>query len=80
MIDDLGKEHPSESSVEQLMEIVDARYKNERPTVYTTNLRPDDLYRRIADAGGKDIADALISRIHGTSDVVTMAAKDYRMR
>ena len=80
VIDDLGKEHGSEWSLEKLLEIVDARYSAKLPTVYTANMKIDDLHQRMIKSGGRDTADALMSRIRGTSDVINVVAADYRMR
>jgi DNA replication protein DnaC len=59
IIDDLGMEKPSDWTGERISGLFDARWSEERPTVVTTNLAPDDLaahlgqytYSRLAGAG-----------------------------
>ena len=47
VLDDLGGEKPSEWTAERLYLIVNERWLNQRPTVATTNLAPDDLKEAI---------------------------------
>ena len=56
-IDDLGAEHRTEWVLEQLYTIINTRYEDERSTVITSNLEPDEL----ADQLGERI----VSRLEG---------------
>jgi len=49
VLDDLGAEKGTEWAVAKLDELVDHRYLNRLKTVFTTNLRLEDLPPRIAD-------------------------------
>ena len=56
VIDDLGMERSSEFALEQVLSVIDSRYRSKRPMIVTTNLtlqelkRPDDLaHKRIFD-------------------------------
>ncbi len=43
VFDDLGVERNSHFAKEKLFEIVDARYRSGKPSIFTTNLTPDEL-------------------------------------
>ena len=43
LIDDFGIERQSEYTLEQIYNLIDARYKSGKPTIITTNLTPDQL-------------------------------------
>ena len=56
VIDDLGVERDSGYAAEQVYNVIDARYRSEKPLIVTTNLTMDDLempqsmqYKRIYD-------------------------------
>lgn len=50
VLDDLGKEKPSEWARERLFIVVNQRYENRRSTVVTTNLSPEVLSERLGEA------------------------------
>jgi DNA replication protein DnaC len=72
LLDDLGVEKPSEFVLQSLYMIVDNRYKNEKHTVFTSNL---DL-SAIADR----IGDRIASRITEMCKVIKLTGKDRRLR
>lgn len=43
ILDDLGSEKPSDWTKTQFHGLIDYRYSNYRPTIITTNLKPDEL-------------------------------------
>ena len=43
VLDDVGVERNTEFSIEQTFEIINARYKANKPLIITTNLKPSDL-------------------------------------
>lgn len=63
VLDDLGKGKPTATSVEALFRIVDERYRQARPTVYTTQYGSDELVRRLTVKGDSETAKAIVSRL-----------------
>ena len=47
IIDDLGKERPSEWTLEKLFTIINNRYENNLPVIITTNYNRDKLRERL---------------------------------
>lgn len=72
IIDDIGSEKPTEWVQETLFVIIDRRYTNYLPTIFTSNLSLDQLQERL----GYRIA----SRIAEMSEVVELKKVDYRIR
>jgi DNA replication protein DnaC len=56
-IDDLGAEHRTEWVLEQLYTIINSRYEDERSTVVTSNLTPEEL--------AEQIGERIVSRLEG---------------
>lgn len=84
VLDDLGKERPTEWAVEQLFCIINARYDKGRPMVVTTNYGGEELVRRLtprADADGYQddtTARAIVDRLRGMSCVVVLEGESWR--
>lgn len=79
IIDDLGKERPTEWTVDRLYAIINERYEQMLPVVITTNYNQNDLIKRLTPAGGDNkTAEAIVSRLRECAGIVTMAGKDYR--
>jgi len=77
MIDDIGKEKPSEYVLSKLFQIVDERVLNGRPTFYTSNFSLIDLTERFA--GIRPItAAALADRIGSSVKMVEMKGESRR--
>ena len=72
ILDDIGSEKPTEWVQEILFVIIDRRYTNFLPTLFTSNLSLDQLKDRL----GRRIA----SRIAEMSEVVELRPSDYRIR
>lgn len=70
VLDDLGREKPSEWVTDRLYVLVNRRYNNLLPTIVTTNYQLSEL----ADRG----YDAMMSRLRDGASVVTLTAGDYR--
>ena len=70
VLDDLGREKPTEWVTDRLYVLVNARYNAMRPTIVTSNYALSEL----ADRG----YDAMMSRLRDDAAVVTMTAADYR--
>ena len=62
IVDDLGKEVPSQWSLSKLFEIFDSRYANNRPTIVTTQFDSASLARRMSKSGDPETAMAIVSR------------------
>lgn len=62
VVDDLGKEVPSQWSLSKLFEVFDSRYANRRPTIVTTQFDSASLARRMANSGDTETAMAIVSR------------------
>ena len=56
-IDDLGAEHRTEWVLEQLYTIINTRYEDERSTVITSNLEPEEL--------SEQLGERIVSRLEG---------------
>jgi len=71
VIDDLGKESPSEWALEKMFQLIDARVTKKLPMIITTNYTDDELLRRLAAEDGyrnykndPKTAKAIIARLH----------------
>lgn len=79
IIDDLGKEKPTEWNQQILYSIINNRYNLMKPTIITTNFNEDMLNIRLTpyDSDNTNAA-AIISRLRETTQLITMAWDDYR--
>lgn len=75
IIDDLGKERPTEWIQSMYYRLIDMRYRNNLLTGFTSNYYPKDLDERLGDFG-----DATVSRIIGITRGYFLSAKDYDHR
>lgn len=72
LLDDLGAEKPSEWTQKQLTIIIDARYRDNKPTIITTN------------AAGKELLNSCGARVYSRlmdthkNTVATLTATDFR--
>ena len=83
VLDDIGKEYATPWALSQLSDIIGARYAAERPVVYTSNYALDGnsgLAQALAQQGGLDSAEAIVSRIKGSTQVVKMLGEDWRRK
>lgn len=84
ILDDLGKERPTEWAIEQLFSIFNARYDRNRPIIVTTNYGGAELARRLTPAkqNNADVDDttaqAIVDRLRGTSTVVVLQGDSRR--
>lgn len=78
IIDDLGKEKPTEWLVEKLYYIINSRYEDYRPVVITTNLTLDEIEQRLNVAGSL-AGSAIVSRLVEMCRVVPMHGQDFRL-
>ena len=84
VLDDLGKERPTEWAAEQLFCIVNGRYDEGRATIITTNYGAEELVRRLTprpDANGyadDTTARAIVDRLRGVSKCVKLQGGSKR--
>lgn len=52
IIDDLGSENSSEWVNSKIYEVIDLRYRSEKPLIVTTNLEPDNLKKKLTNKDG----------------------------
>ncbi len=78
VIDDLGKEKPSEWVLEKLYSILNERYENFKPVIITTNYGTESLINRLTLPGNAETAEAIISRLHEMCRGVLLEGEDYR--
>lgn len=62
VVDDLGKEVPSQWSLSKLFEVFDSRYAHNRPTIVTTQFDTSSLAKRMSRGGDPETAMAIVSR------------------
>lgn len=75
IIDDLGVERSTEFVMEQMFEIIDTRYRSQKPLIITTNLSLDEL------RNPRDIAHARIySRILERCAPILFSGENYRIQ
>lgn len=80
IIDDLGKEKPTEWVLEKLFLIVNNRYNNCLPIVITTNYNRNQLRERLCVNKNYSIVDSIISRLYAMCGGIEIKDKDHRMR
>ncbi len=79
LIDDLGKRRPTGFVLDSLFQLIDQRYSAMRPTLVTTQYKPSDLVRRLAEQGDPDTAKAIVSRLSHGARVVEFDGPDGRL-
>jgi len=84
-IDDLGKEKPSEWTLEKIFTLIDTRCRKKKPVIVTINYTDQELIDRLAGKNSRDeyeldikTATAIVSRLHEMTWSVPMVASDYR--
>lgn len=78
VLDDLGKEAPSPWVLSKIFAIVDERVSSGLPIVVTTQQGRQDLSARLARGGDPETAEAIVSRLSGSCDVVQTGGHDRR--
>lgn len=70
VLDDLGSERPTDWVQERLFVIINHRYRETLPTIFTSNFGPKDL--------GKQLGERTASRVIAMCDWMSLEGKDYR--
>ena len=79
VLDDLGKESPTDWTLGQVFRVVNDRYENMRPVVVTTQYGKGDLIRRLAKNGDEETAVAIVSRLAEMCDKYELQGRDRRL-
>ena len=79
ILDDIGKESSSDWSLGTMFDVVNERYANLRPTVFTSQYGYNELAERLSRRGDEEGADAVVSRINHASIFIEMPKRDFRM-
>ena len=80
IIDDLGKEKPSEWELEKLFTIINSRYENNLPVIITTNYNQNSLIDRLSINGEIETAKSIISRLYEMCYLVKIEDRDHRIK
>ena len=80
IIDDLGKEKPSEWGLEKLFTIINSRYENNLPVIITTNYNQKSLMERLSLNGEIETAKSIISRLYEMCYLVKIDDIDHRIK
>ncbi|MCI8353431.1 MAG: ATP-binding protein [Clostridia bacterium] len=80
IIDDLGKEKPSEWGLEKLFTIINSRYENNLPVIITTNYNQNSIIERLSINGEIDTAKSIISRLYEMCYLVKIDDIDHRIK
>lgn len=80
IIDDLGKEKPSEWGLERLFTIINSRYENNLPVIITTNYNQNALVERLSLNGEIETAKSIISRLYEMCYLVKIDDIDHRIQ
>lgn len=80
VLDDLGKERPTEWAVEQLFSIINTRYDAGLPLIVTTNYGGADLVKRLTPKGDNDDTTprAIVDRLRAMSRVIKLEGESWR--
>ena len=80
IIDDLGKEKPSEWGLEKLFTIINSRYESNLPVLITTNYDQNSLINRLSINGEIETAKSIISRLYEMCYLVKIEDRDHRIK
>jgi len=81
IIDDLGKEKPTEWTLATFYAIIDGRYDRAMPTIITTNYDIKSLIERLTPKGNDNItADAIVDRFNEMCEIIEMKGNSWRGR
>lgn len=80
VIDDLGKENPTDQALTKLWQVIDMRYRDMLPTIVTTQHNYGELVAELSRKGGFETAKAIVSRLYETCQPVSMGDVDHRRK
>ena len=76
VIDDLGKESPTQYACERLFEIIDSRYNSMRPVIVTSNYSRGEIARKLTEG---DVGKSIASRLNEMTQRIRMDGEDRRI-
>ena len=79
VIDDMGKENPTEWVVSMLYRVIDERYGSMKTTVVTSNYSKRELVDRLTVGGDSSTAESIVSRLFEMTEKVVIDGEDRRM-
>lgn len=79
VLDDFGKESPTDFALERMFALIDERSARMLPTAITTQYRPPKLIERLAKNGDEDTAIAIVSRLRQDCRTVELSGGDRRL-
>lgn len=79
VLDDIGKGNPTPTALERLFRLIDGRYNQMRPTIFTSQYTLGELSDRFTTDNDLETADAIVSRIHETCRGVKFDGPDLRI-
>lgn len=79
VLDDLGQEVPTAWAVEQIYDLINDRYNDERVTIITSQFDLQSLAGRLAESGGREQAEAIVSRLAGCCESRQIKGPDRRV-
>lgn len=71
ILDDIGAERPTDWVAETIYLIVNRRYNNKLPTIFTSNSTPGEI--------AKNLGDRIASRIVEMCEIIELGGKDRRL-
>lgn len=77
IIDDLGKEKPTDWVLQMIYAIIDRRYNALKPIIVTTNFTASELIKRFGDTS---IGNAIVDRLFEICQYVPIEGESYRKR
>lgn len=80
VVDDLGKEVPTEWALSKVFEVLDRRYSSRLPVVVTSQLSPGALGNHLEGRGDVATARAIVSRLEETCQVAHLEGEDRRRK
>ena len=78
ILDDLGKENANSWAMTTMFQVLDKRYGDLRPTIFTSQYPMSKLEERLSRSGERESARAIVSRIHETSEPLFLSRGDRR--
>ncbi len=77
VIDDLGKEKPTEWALQMIYSVIDRRYNALKPIIVTTNFTASELVKRFGDSS---IGNAIVDRLFEICQYVPIEGESFRKR